>query len=127
MASPFSPASADGPYRTEHLQPKLVGRIVGVALSPLDGLLAEAAGYENEVAGNLAFDPVEYINVLILTGHKPHIYRRAYFEEMPHRALSDAEEKSVLAVRWKFCEAPTALERVKAECIRSGRAKRSAA
>jgi hypothetical protein len=32
---------SDGPYRTEHLQTKLIGRVVGVALSPLSGLIAQ--------------------------------------------------------------------------------------
>ena len=49
---------SDGPYRTEHLQSKLIGRVVGVAFSPLGGLLAPAAGWENEAAANAAFDPL---------------------------------------------------------------------
>ena len=82
---------SDGPYRTEHLQSKLIGRVVGVAFSPLGGLLAPAAGYENEEAANAAFDPVEYIDVLLATGHKPAVCcdergePRLYYEEPPRR------------------------------------------
>lgn len=117
---------SDGPYRTEHLQSKLIGRVVGVALSPLGGLLAPAAGYENEEAANAAFDPVEYVDVLLATGHRPAVCcdengePRWYYEEMPRRRRTKAQEAADLAVRRKYRAASNALERVKAECIRRG-------
>jgi len=111
---------SDGPYTTEHLQSKLIGRVVGVAFSPLHPFLPESAGYENENAGNAAFDPAEYIDVLIATGHRPYVYNDSYFEEMPGRALSDAQTNAVFAVRRKYCEASTAIDRVMAECIKRG-------
>lgn len=52
---------SDGPYQTEYLRSKLIGRVVGVASSPLGGLLEPSAGWLNEAAGNAAFDPAEYI------------------------------------------------------------------
>jgi hypothetical protein len=120
---------SDGPYETESLQSKLIGRIVGVALSPLDRLITETAGYENEEAGNAAFDPGEYLDALIAAGYGPSVQGNWYFEAMPDKTLPYTHplEKAVLAVRWKFMEASTAVERVKQECIRRGLIERSAA
>jgi hypothetical protein len=117
---PVFAGMSDGPYITEHLQSKLIGRVVGVAFSPLHPFLAESAGYENEDAGNAAFDPAEYIDVLIATGHRPYLFNDSYFEEMPDNALSDAQTNAVFAVRRKYCEASTALDRVMAECLKRG-------
>lgn len=117
---------SDGPYRTEHLQSRLVGRVVGVAFTSLGNLIAPTAGWEHEAAGNAAFDPAEYVDVLIATGHKPRVMcaergrPRGYYEEMPHRALTDAEDAAHMAVRHKYGRASTALDRVIEECIRRG-------
>lgn len=80
--------------------------------------------HENEEAANAAFDPVEY--VLLATGHRPAVCcdekgePRWYYEEMPRRRLTKAEEAAELTVRRKYHAASTALDRVKAECIRRG-------
>jgi hypothetical protein len=116
---------SDGPYETEGLQSKLIGRIIGVAFSPLDGLIAASAGYENEAAGNAAFDPAEYLDALISTGHKPSVFYDGrgllhYCELLPQRSLRRAEHKAVWKAREKFGEASTGLDRVKQECVRRG-------
>jgi hypothetical protein len=41
-------------------------------------------------------------------------------ETLPERPRTPAEEQAVMAVRWKFVEASTALARVRAECLRRG-------
>jgi hypothetical protein len=114
---------SDGPYQTEDLQPKVIGRIVGVASSSLGHLIAPTAGWKNEAEGNAAFDPGEYIDVLLATGHKPYVFggaKRSYVEELPRRALTEAQNVVFFTVREKFLAASTALARVKQECIRRG-------
>jgi hypothetical protein len=116
---------SDGPYWTEHLQSKLIGRVVGVASSPLGKLLAQAAGWENEEAGNAAFDPAEYLETLLAADYKPCAFPSTkhgwdYCELFPERRLTDAEEAAVMAMRYKFCAASTALDRVIGECKRRG-------
>jgi hypothetical protein len=116
---------SDGPYRTEHLQSKLIGRVVGVASSALGKLLAQAAGWENEEAGNAAFDPAEYLETLLAADYKPCAFPSTkhgwdYCELFPERRLTDAEEAAVMAMRYKFCAASTALDRVIGECKRRG-------
>jgi hypothetical protein len=111
---------SDGPYTTEDVQSKVLGRIVGYAVRSLGGLIAAKGGYENEAAGNAAFDPAEYLDVLIAAGYRPGVYQGAYYEEMPGRAHSDAEDAALLAVQWKRVAASTAVERLKQECIRRG-------
>jgi hypothetical protein len=81
---------SDGPYQTAGLKAKLLGRVVGVAHSALGGLLARAAGWEEEEAGNVAFNPAEYIDALLAAGYGPAVcYRGAkahgYWESMPDR------------------------------------------
>lgn len=116
---------SDGPYVAESLQPTLIGRVVGVASSPLGQLLDPAAGWENEKAGNEAFDAKEYLDVLVATGHRPYVMhgrggKLIYGEMMPEACLTAAGNKLVNQAREKFCEASTAIERVKAECLRRG-------
>jgi len=111
---------SDGPYETEHLRSKLIGRVVGVAANTLGKPIAPEAGYQNEAGANAAFDPVEYLDVMIATGHRPMIVGDRYMEEMPQRGLTEEEETAILAVWWKFCNASAALKRVAAECIRRG-------
>ncbi len=116
---------SDGPYQTDHLQSRLIGRIVGVSPSDLGGLIAPAAGWLNEAAGNAAFDAAEYVDVLVRTGHRPIVLYdegkpRWYFEEMPNRRETKAERVAMLAVRKKYCAASTALERVIHECVGRG-------
>ena len=120
LGVPLHAGLSDGPYLAENLSPRLLGRVVGFAKSPLGGLLAVEAGYENEAAGNAAFDPGEYIDTLIAAGYRPSVHHGTYVEEMPHRRRSKAEEQAVLAVRWKFMAASTAIERVKQGCIGRG-------
>jgi hypothetical protein len=43
-----------------------------------------------------------------------------YYEKVPDRALTKAEQTAVTAVRWKYAKASAALKRVKDECIRRG-------
>jgi hypothetical protein len=122
---PIFAGLSDGPYRTERLQSKLIGRVVGVAFSALGDLMAPAAGWENEEAGNAAFDPAEYISALLSADFAPYVFRSGknewnYIEHFPGRRLTDAEEAPVMAVRYKFCAASTALDRVIEECIRRG-------
>lgn len=71
LGCPIYAGMSDGPYRTENLQPKLIGRVVGVAFTALGGQLPSCAGWEDEETGNAAFDPAEYLDVLIRTGHEP--------------------------------------------------------
>jgi hypothetical protein len=111
---------SDGPYETEGMQPKLLGRVIGYAIKPLGRLLEPALGYENEAAGNAAFDPAEYLDVLIAAGYRPIVFGGRYMEIMPERALSEAEDAAVLAVCWKRCAASSAIDRVKQECVRRG-------
>ena len=117
---PLFSGLSDGPYRAENLQRQIAGRVVGFARKSLGKVIAPSAGFRDEASGNAAFDPAEYLNVLIATGHEPYICGDAYIEKLPDRVLSDAERKQVLAVHWKFAEASTALQRVKQECIRRG-------
>jgi hypothetical protein len=120
LGCPVFAGMSDGPYRTENLQPKLIGRVVGVAFTALGNQLPTCAGWEDEEAGNAAFDPAEYLDILIRTGHEPRIQGDYYFEKMPDRALTKAEQAAVTAVRWKYVKASTALIRLKAECVRRG-------
>ena len=96
------------------------------ALDDKSPTASPAAGYENEAASNAAFDPVEYVDVLLATGHRPVVIcdskgeARYYYEQVPHRRQTKAEEAAELAVRRKYCAASNALERVKQECIRRG-------
>jgi hypothetical protein len=116
---------SDGPYRGHDLQAKMIGRVVGFAHTALGDLLEPVAGWENEAEGNAAFDPAEYLDVMIATGHRPYLMRGRgghliYGEVMPERARTDEEHERTLAIRWKWCRASKALERVKAECERRG-------
>jgi hypothetical protein len=116
---------SDGPYETAGLKPKLLGRVVGVAHSALGGLLARAAGWEDEDAGNVAFDPAEYIDALLAAGYGPSVYYRGttpngYMELMPEGRERKSEEAAVMAQRYKYAAASTALDRVVQECIRRG-------
>ena len=120
MGCPVYAGMSDGPYQTEHLQQKLIGRVVGVAFTALGNLLAPAAGWEDEEAGNAAFDPGEYLDTLLATGHSPSICGNMYYEHMPERALTDEEMAVVMKVRWKYAKVSTALQRLKKECIRRG-------
>lgn len=120
LGCPVYAGLSDGPYRTEHLQSKLIGRVLGVAFTALGNQLPTCAGWEDEEAGNAAFDPAEYLDVLIRTGHEPRIQGDYYFEKMPGRALTKAEQAAVTAVRWKYAKASAALRRIKDECIRRG-------
>jgi hypothetical protein len=124
---PLFAGLSDGPYRAEDLQRQIAGRVVGFAHKSFGKVIAPSAGFHDEAGGNAAFDPAEYLDVLIATGHEPYICGGAYFESPPERALSDAERKQVLAVHSKFAEASTALGRVKQECIRRGLVKNSRA
>jgi hypothetical protein len=101
---------------------KLIGRVVGVATSSLGDALAQSAGWENEDAGNAAFDPAEYLDVMLSAGFWvlafPSARRWDYCEHFPERALTEAEDAAVMAARYKFCAASTAINRVIEECKR---------
>jgi hypothetical protein len=103
----------------------IVGRVIGVATSPLGGLLAPSLDWENEDAGNAAFDPGEYLDTLIAAGYRPYVqYDRAghphYGESFPEDPETEAEEDAVFDARTKFSKASLAVDLVKAECIRRG-------
>jgi hypothetical protein len=122
---PIFSGLSDGPHWTKNLQSRLSGRVVGVASSPLGELLAPRAGWENEEAGNAAFDPAEYVDAFLAAGYRPYVLigrdgRTHYFEHFPERRQSEAQEDAVLSVRYKWCAASTALARVEAECMRRG-------
>ena len=116
---------SDGPYLAAHLSAKLIGRVVGFAATALGDLLAPSLGYEDEALHNAAFDPAEYLDVLIATGHRPCVFqtsdgRWVYGEYMPERGNTDAEYEAIIAVRWKFVRASSAKHRVTDECVRRG-------
>jgi hypothetical protein len=111
---------SDGPYSTEHLRSKLVGRVVGYAVVPMVKVIAPEAGYRDEAAGNAAFDPAEYVDTLLRAGYRLAVCGNRHMEYLPERRCTAAEEEAVMAVRWKFVEASTAIERVRAECLRRG-------
>lgn len=116
---------SDGPYTSEHLKQKLIGRVVGIAKSSLGNLIAPSAGWVNEVEGNAAFDPAEYIDTLLATGCRPWVViagdgRQCYGETFPERAELPAEREAVMIVRGKYARASTALDRVIEECRKRG-------
>jgi hypothetical protein len=116
---------SDGPYLAHHLQAKLVGRVVGVAATSLGNQIPEELGWQNEANGNADFDPAEYIDVLLASGHRCYLMRgrdghTMYGESFPERALTDAEHARTMAVRWKYARASKASQLVKAECERRG-------
>ena len=99
--------------------------IHGYSKYSFGNLLAPEAGWENEEAGNAAFDPAEYLDVLIATGHQAFVMKHrdgsfSFYESFPERSMTDAEHKAVYAVRTKYCEASTAVAWVKNECVRRG-------
>ena len=115
---------SDGPYKLDHLQGRLLGRVVGFAATALGDPMPPELGFEDEAAGNAAFDPAEYLDTMIRLGHRPYLMRHGdrltYFEQMPGRALMDDDYFDLLAVRWKYVKASTALVRVMEECERRG-------
>ncbi|MGO3931806.1 hypothetical protein [Rhodopseudomonas pseudopalustris] len=115
---------SDGPFEAQGLQSRLLGRVVGYAATALGDLLAPAAGWENEEAGNAAFDPGEYLDALIAAGHQPYVIQRdgrtIYYEQYPERRQTNAERERVLAARWRWVKASTALARTKVECLQRG-------
>jgi hypothetical protein len=111
---------SDGPYETDHLQEKLIGRIVGFASSSLGDLLAPELGFVNEKVGNDAFDPGEYIDTLLTAGYSPTVINGCLVEMNPAKGRTPEQEAAVLAVQYKRAAASTAVDRVKAECIRRG-------
>jgi hypothetical protein len=116
---------SDGPYRAEGLIPKLVGRVVGYAVSSMGKRLDPAAGWENEDIGNAEFDPREYIDVLIRCGFRPRLQRVQgggwyYIEMMPEKAMTNQQWDEQRAVRTKWLRASRAKSMVEAECERRG-------
>jgi hypothetical protein len=88
-------------------------------------LIEPAAGWENEKSGNDDFDAKEYIDLMTSAGYGLAVMydrggRALYCETFPEACLTTATEKRVHEARGKFCAASTAVERVKAECIRRG-------
>jgi hypothetical protein len=117
---------SDGPYSTEHLRSKLVGRVVGYAVAPMVKVIAPEAGYRDETAGNAAFDPAQYVDALLDAGYQVAVCGDKFMEHLPERHMTAAQEAAVMAVRWKFVEASSAVERVRAECQRRGLVERRA-
>jgi hypothetical protein len=78
------------------------------------------AARHRDGAGADAFDPAEYLDVLIATGHLPLVYGNYYAERMPDRPLSDDEWERVCSARAKLHAASTGLPRVVQECIKRG-------
>ena len=118
--SPVFVGVSDGPYFTDHLQEKLIGRIVGFASSPLGSLLAPELGFVNENVGNDAFDPGEYVDTLLTAGYSPTVINGCLVEMNPLEARTPDQAAAVLAVQYKRAAASTAIDRVKSECIRRG-------
>jgi hypothetical protein len=134
---PVLGSATEGPYRSpdeiDYLKSRLLGRIVGVASIPLGELIAGAAGWENEDAGNTAFDPAKYVDVLLAAGSRPVVFYREngsiwYAEytragvrlnKKPERQRKK-EEQSENDVREKCGRASTGINRVMDECIRRG-------
>jgi hypothetical protein len=71
---PIYSGLSDGPYRAENLRRQIAGRVVGFAQKSLGRVIAPSAGFRDEASGNAAFDPAEYLDVLIATGHEPYVY-----------------------------------------------------
>ena len=122
---PMFAGLSDGPYRAHHLQAKLIGRVVGFAATSLGNQLPAELGWENEATGNADFNPAEYLDVLIATGHRPYLMRgrdghMMYGESFPDHGQTDEEHARTMEVRWKYARASKALERVKIECERRG-------
>lgn len=116
---------SDGPYTSEHLKRKLIGRVVGVAKSSLGNLIAPSAGWMNEAESNEAFDPAEYIDALLTAGCRPWVMiaadgRRWYGETFPDSSETPTERNAVTSVREKYARASTALDRVIDECRKRG-------
>lgn len=118
--SPVFVGVSDGPYLTDYLRSKLIGRIVGFAASSLGSLLAPELGFANENAGNDAFDPGEYIDVLLTAGYSPEVINGCLVEMSPLEERPPEQAAAVLAVQYKRAAASTAVDRVKRECIRRG-------
>lgn len=114
---------SDGAYQTDHLRSKLLGRVVGVAFSPLGGIIAPEAGWENEEAGNADFDPAEYVDVLLSVGYKPMAHvddrrRRSLYIMHPDEVLTEEVNELFNSVAWKYCRASNATAMTIAECVR---------
>jgi hypothetical protein len=117
-----------GPYDAaeQYLQTELIGRIVGYAANSFGHLIASEAGWENEEAGNAAFDPAEYVDVLIGAGYQPSVFRRrdgsmGLYETNPlERMPTEPQHAAYMAVRTKYCAASKAHDRVVAGCLRRG-------
>lgn len=109
---PLFASLSDGPYDAakQYLQTQFIGRVVGYATNSFGKAIAPEAGWEDEEEGNAAFDPVEYLDVLIGSGYRPSVFRRpdgsfGYQEMFPEEALSDAQKARCDAARTKFCAA----------------------
>jgi hypothetical protein len=125
---PIFAGMSAGPYDAaeQYLQTQLIGRVVGYAANSFGHLMAPEAGWENEEAGNAAFDPAEYVDVLIGAGYQPSVFRRrdgsmGLYETNPlERRPTSAQHAAYMAARTKYCAASKALDRVVAECLRRG-------
>jgi hypothetical protein len=116
-----------GPYDAaeQYLQTQFIGRVVGYAVNSFGEAIAPEAGWENEEEGNAAFDPAEYLDVMIGAGYEPSVFRRpdgtfGYREMFPEDSLSDAQRAECHAAQARFCASSEAADRVKAECLRRG-------
>jgi hypothetical protein len=117
-----------GPYDAaeNYLQKQLIGRVVGYSTNSFGHLIAPEAGWEDEEEGNEAFDPAEYVDVLIAAGYQPSVFQRrdgsmGLYETNPlERMPTEPQHEAYMAVRTKYCAASKAHDRVVAECLRRG-------
>jgi hypothetical protein len=124
---PIFAGMTSGPYDAaeQYLQTQFIGRVVGYAANSFGHLIAPEAGWENEEEGNAAFDPVEYLDVVIGIGYQPVVFQRRdgsmglqeWYGENP---LTEAQHAAYMAVRTKYRAASKAHDRVVAECLRRG-------
>jgi hypothetical protein len=124
---PLFAGLSDGPYDAAkpYLQTQFIGRVVGYAANSFGHVIAPEAGWENEEEGNAAFDPAEYLDVLIAAGYEPYVqYDRAgrshYGESFPRDPVDENVRAAIFVAKTKFSNASLAVDLTKAECIRRG-------
>jgi hypothetical protein len=118
---------SDGPYETDHLQSKLIGRVVGVAFSALDALIRDEPPDESELRrADEAFDPVEYVDLLLSDGRAPFVVPGRiggyHLCEPPGTppCLDESGKAAFTRARERYLAAPSSAQRVVHECLRRG-------
>jgi hypothetical protein len=104
-----------GPYLGEELIAKLIGRVVGVAFSPLGNVLDAVAGWVDEDRYNAEFDAAEYVDITLAYGDM--LLARLDPNGAP---VSEEERQMVYVVREAYARASKAKEMVALESMRRG-------